>query len=201
MADHIPGSPDGAPASAAPPARDLTPRPPSASRTILAQVMLPTDANPNGHVHGGTIMKLVDTAGGTAAVRHARRPVATVIMDSMTFLHPVYVGNLVTVEATVTWTGRTSLETRVEVRAEDTLSGRVTHTSTAYLVFVALDEQGRPTPVPPLELTTDEERRLWREAEARREYRLASRGRAPTAGAPAGAGEGTDRPAGERGGG
>src|SRR6478752_2330968 len=115
----------------------------------LAQVMLPEDANPRGNIHGGTLMKLADTAGGVCAARHARARVVTVVLDSMTFEQPVFVGNLVTVHALVTWTGRTSLETQVRIMAEDTLSGNVRHISTAYFVYVAVDAAGAPTPVRP----------------------------------------------------
>ncbi len=138
----------------------------------LAQVMLPEDANPHGNVHGGTLMKLADTAGGTCATRHARRPMVTVVMDSMTFEQPVFVGNLVVLHACVTWTGRTSLETEVSIDAEDVLTGEVRHISTAYFVYVAIDEHGRPTAVQPLRVTTDEQRRRWQEAEQRRAVRL-----------------------------
>jgi uncharacterized protein (TIGR00369 family) len=141
----------------------------------LAQVMLPEDANPRGNVHGGTLMKLADTAGGVCASRHTRRRVVTVVMDSMTFEEPVYVGNLVVVHAQVTWTGRTSIETEVSITAEDALSGEVRHISTAYFVYVALDENGHPTPVRPLEVTTAEERARWQAAEARRANRLRHR--------------------------
>jgi acyl-CoA hydrolase len=147
----------------------------SEGELTLAQVMLPEDANPQGNVHGGTLMKLADTAGGTCATRHARRPMVTVVMDSMTFEQPVYVGNLVVLHATVTWTGRTSVETEVTIHAEDLLTGEVRHISTAYFVYVAIDEQRRPTPVRPLDLTTAEQRRLWQNAEARREARLRRR--------------------------
>ena len=138
----------------------------------LAQVMLPEDANPLGNVHGGTLMKLADTAGGTCATRHARRPMVTVVMDSMTFEQPVYVGNLVMLHACVTWTGRTSLDTEVSVDAEDILTGEVRHISTAYFVYVAIDEQGRPTPVRPMEPTSADQRRRWLDAEQRRAARL-----------------------------
>ena len=141
----------------------------------LAQVMLPQDANPHGNVHGGTLMKLADTAGGLCAMRHARRPLVTVVMDSMTFEEPVYVGNLVVLRACVTWTGRTSLETVVTIDAEDVLTGDVRHISTAYFVYVAIDDHGRPTPVPPLEPSTPEQRQRWREAEHRRAIRLSRR--------------------------
>jgi acyl-CoA hydrolase len=138
----------------------------------LAQVMLPEDANPLGNVHGGTLMKLADTAGGTCAMRHARLPTVTVVMDSMTFEGPVYVGNLVLLHAGVTWTGRTSIETEVTIDAEDILTGSVRRISTAYFVYVAIDEHGRPTPVRPLGVTTDEQRQRWQDAEQRRAARL-----------------------------
>lgn len=140
----------------------------------LAQVMQPHDANPRGNVHGGTLMKLADTAGGVCAIRHSRRPAVTVVLDSMTFEQPVYVGNLVVLHACVTWTGHTSLETEVTIDAEDVLTGNVRHISTAYFVYVAIDEHGQPTPVRPLEVTTPEQRRRWQEAEVRRAKRLAS---------------------------
>ena len=138
----------------------------------LAQVMLPEDANPRGNVHGGTLMKLADTAGGVCATRHSRQRVVTVVMDSMTFEEPVYVGNLVVVHAEVTWTGRTSIETEVSIEAEDVLTGERRHVSRAYCVYVAIDEAGRPTPVQALEITTPEQRQRWQAAERRRARRL-----------------------------
>src|SRR5262249_7832263 len=130
----------------------------------LAQVMLPEDANPRGNVHGGTLMKLADTAGGGCATRHTRKPLGTGVVDSMTFEEPVYVGNLVVVHARVTWTGRTSIETEVSIKAEDVLTGEIRQISTAYFVYVATDERGRPTPVAPLEVRTPEQRRRWQAA-------------------------------------
>jgi acyl-CoA hydrolase len=141
----------------------------------LAQVMLLEDANGRGNVHGGTLMKLADTAGGVCAIRHARRPLVTAVVDSMTFEQPVYVGDLVVLHACVTWTGRTSLEAEVTIAAEDLVSGVVRHISTAYFVYVATDEHGRPTPVPPVEVRTDQQRRRWQEAERRRDVRLGRR--------------------------
>lgn len=138
----------------------------------LTQLMGPADANTQGNVHGGILMKLCDEAGGMAATRYARRPVVTVTVDSMAFHSPVHIGNLVTVEAEVTWVGRTSLETRVVVKAENVLTGQVTHTNTAYFVYVALDENGRPTQVPPLVLETDEDKQRFARAEQRRQRRL-----------------------------
>ena len=144
----------------------------SADELTLAPVMLPEDANPRGNVHGGTLMKLADTAGGVCATRHTRQRVVTVVMDAMTFEEPVYVGNLVVVHARVTWTGRTSIETEVGIEAEDVLTGERRHVSSAFFVYVAIDDDGRPTPVRPLEAKTPEQRRRWREAEQRRARRL-----------------------------
>ena len=137
--------------------------------------MLPEDANPRGNVHGGTLMKLADSAGGVCASRHTRQRVVTAVVDSMTFEDPVYVGNLVVLHAVVTWTGRTSIETEVTIHAEDVLTGTVRHISTAYFVYVATDANGHPTPVRPLEITTPEQRRRWADAEARRQIRLSRR--------------------------
>jgi acyl-CoA hydrolase len=142
---------------------------------VLAQVMLPGDANPQGDVHGGTIMKLVDTAGAIAAVRHAHSRVVTAVVDQMTFEAPVHVGDLVELSARLTWTGRTSMEVQVTVVAERVVTGERRRASTAYLVYVALDERGQPKPVVPFEPRDEEERRRWSAAEARREARLRPR--------------------------
>src|SRR5918994_4569174 len=117
---------------------------------VMSQLMLPPDANPWGNVHGGTIMKLVDSAAGVVATRHCRTRVVTARMDEMSFLEPVYIGNVVTLKASVNDTGRTSLEVGVRVEAEDLRSGETWHVGSAYLVFVALDAGGKPVPVPPL---------------------------------------------------
>lgn len=148
---------------------------PRESRITLTQLMGPGDANTMGNVHGGIIMQLCDEAGGMAAIKHARRPAVTVVVDSMAFHSPVHVGDLVTVSAEVTWVGRTSMETRVVVNAEDVLTGNITHTNTAYFVYVALDEEGKPTPVPPLLLESDEEQERYDRAAARQKYRLEQR--------------------------
>ena len=145
------------------------------SRFELSQVMLPQDANPDGFVHGGTIMKLVDTAAGVVAMRHARRRVATVTVDSLSFLAPGRVGDLVVVKASINDVGRTSMEVGVRVDVENPLTGEVQHISSAYLVMVALDERGRPVVVPRLIAETVDERRRLIEARARRARRVASR--------------------------
>jgi acyl-CoA hydrolase len=148
---------------------------PDASRVVLTQLMGPGDANPLGNVHGGSLMKLCDEAGGMAATKHARRPAVTVVVDSMSFHSPVQVGDLVTVTAEITWVGRSSMETRVVVNAENVLSGEVTHTNTAYFVYVALNEKGKPTVVPRLICETEEERERFERAQARQNYRLEQR--------------------------
>ncbi|MFW6125353.1 MAG: acyl-CoA thioesterase [Pirellulales bacterium] len=147
------------------------------SRVTLSQFMQPPEANARGNVHGGAIVRLVDEAGALAAMRHARRPVVTVAIDSITFLEPVMVGHVLTLEAELTYVGRTSIETKVEVTAENVLTGEHTRTNTAYAVYVALDDQGRPCPVPQLVDETDEDRRITAEAQERRRHRLEQRGR------------------------
>lgn len=141
------------------------------SRVTLSSSMGPQDTNLHGNVHGGVIMKLVDEAGALAAVRHCRLPVVTIVIDSMSFLEPIRVGNIVWLTAELTWVGRTSIEVRVEVTAENPLAGTFTRTNTAYLVYVALDPDGRPTNVPPLIYETDEQRQRAAEAEARQAER------------------------------
>ncbi len=142
---------------------------------VLAQVMLPADANPFGNVHGGTLMKLADTAGAIAAMRTARRRVVTVMVDAMTFEVPVVVGDLVLLSAAVTWTGRTSIEVEVQIEAEDIVTAHRRRASTAYFVYVSLDELGKPADVPPFIPRTSEERHRFAEAEERRRYRLERR--------------------------
>ena len=147
--------------------------PPKPSVTIiLTQMMGPAEANIHGNVHGGLIMKLCDEAGAMAAMRYAQSEVVTVAVDSMSFLSPVHIGEMLTVTAEVTWVGRTSIETRVTVTAEEVISGRITHTNAAYFVYVALGEDGRPTAVPPLVCETAEEKARYQRAEARRALRL-----------------------------
>ena len=131
------------------------------SALTLSQFMQPEHANNLGNVHGGWLMKLIDEAGGWCATRHARRPAVTVAVDSLRFLSPVHVGDLVTFSACLNYVGRTSMEVEVHVEAENILTGERTHTNSAYLVFVALDESGHPVEVPRLQLETDEERRNW----------------------------------------
>lgn len=150
----------------------LQPKRVSDSQVRLALPMNPDMANSLGNVHGGMIMKLVDEAGGYAAMKHSRNIAVTVAMDSMTFLSPVKIGSLVSLNASVNWVGRTSMEVGIRVEAENVLTGQVTHTNSAYLVYVALDQYGQPTPVPPLRLETEQEHRRWQEGAARQAHRL-----------------------------
>lgn len=152
---------------------DLAPRPAVESAVSLIRQMELTDANLLGNVHGGEVMKMVDNAGGLAAMKHCHGPVVTVAMDEMSFMEPVYVGDVITVKAMVNDTGRTSMEVGVRVESENPVTGRRVHTSSAYLVYVALDNAGRPRPVPSVIAETEEEQQRQREAKLRREARLA----------------------------
>ena len=135
------------------------------------------DANSAGNVHGGVIMHLCDEVAGIASVRHSGRRVVTAAMDRMTFRHPVFVGALVNVSATVNAAWRSSIEVGVRVESENVRTGEVVHTSTAYLTMVALDDEGRPAEVPPIKPETVDEQRRAREAQLRRDNRLAERQR------------------------
>jgi len=145
------------------------------SQVTMNQLMLPEHTNPMGHIHGGIIMKLADEAAALCAVRHAQHRVVTVAIDSMTFLSPVRVGNVLTLNASLNWVGRTAMEVGVRVLAENPLTGEYTHTNSAFLVYRALDEAGKTVEVPQLILETEEERRRWHEAEARQQRRLERR--------------------------
>lgn len=153
------------------------PRPVSASQITLSRIMGPLDANLHGNVHGGVIMKLADDAGGTVASRHGGGRVVTVSMDEMVFLVPVHIGDLVYASAQVNWAGRTSVEVGVRMVAErwDEAGQQPRHVASAHLVYVGIDEEGNPRPVPPVQTETAEDERRFREAEIRRATRLARR--------------------------
>jgi acyl-CoA hydrolase len=138
----------------------------------MTQVVLPNDANPLGFVLGGTVMHLVDIAGAIASYRHTRSQVVTASVDDLQFLHPIKVGDLIILNARVTCAFSTSLEVRVEVFSEETLTGKRLLTSRAFLTFVAIDQTGRRVRVPPLLTETDQERRVCEEARVRRAERL-----------------------------
>jgi acyl-CoA hydrolase len=153
----------------------MDPRRTADSRSTLVKWMGIEDANTAGFVHGGVVMRLCDEVAGLAAARHSGRRVVTAGMDRMTFLEPVHVGDLVSCSASVNAVWRTSMEVGVRVEAENIGTREVKHTSTAYLTMVAMDDEARPTEVPPLEVEGEVEQRRRREAELRRENRLAER--------------------------
>jgi uncharacterized protein (TIGR00369 family) len=137
--------------------------------------MHPEHANLRGDVHGGWIMKLVDEAGALAAMRHAQCRVVTVAIDQMQFLEPIRIGDLIILEAEVTYVGRTSIEAGVKVSAENPLSGERSHTNTAFVVYVALNDEGAPQPVPKLVPETDAEVARMSAGKARQAHRLSQR--------------------------
>jgi len=150
----------------------------SASTVEFIRTMTQLDANLSGNVHGGVIMKEVDSAAGTAAIRHSgRRSVVTAAIDEMSFIEPVHVGDILVVTAMVNYVGSTSMEVGVRVEAEAMESGSRRHTTSAYLVMVALDESDQPAAVPQLELITDLERRRHERAIVRRQIRTERRNR------------------------
>ena len=142
------------------------------SVTRINQFTNPEHANLIGNVHGGVILKLCDECGGITAARHAGRPAVTVAVDSMAFHEPVYVGQLLNLRGRITYVGRSSMEVEVIVEAENLLTGEITHTNSAFYIFVAVDEDGLPTEVPRLNLTTDAERRRFEEGRERQLRRL-----------------------------
>ena len=142
------------------------------SALVTAQVMGPQDVNLAGNIHGGVIMKLIDVAAGSVAIRHARSNAVTASIDRLFFHYPVYPGDIITCKASLNYIGKTSMEVGVRVEAEDLMTGEVRHTASAYLTFVALDKAGRPLAVPHLILETDDDKRRNQEAKVRREARL-----------------------------
>lgn len=148
---------------------------PRASHISIAQLMQPEHANNHGNVHGGWIMKLVDEAGALACMRHAQRRVVTVSVDSFVFREPIKIGDLVTLTAEVTYAGRTSMEAEVQVVAENPVTGERTHTNTAYLVYVALDDENKPTGVPALVAETEEDGTRLEQGRLRQQRRISQK--------------------------
>ncbi len=157
------------------PEKPLRARPVSASRTEMTELVLPQDSNLLGNILGGRVMHMIDIAGAIAAHRHCHRQVVTASVDHLDFLNPVRVGDLIVLEAHVNRAFHTSVEVGVEVFSEDSVAGVRKHTTTAFLTFVALDELGRPVPVPQLLVKTSEERKRFKEAGERRNLRLKTR--------------------------
>lgn len=146
---------------------------PSESEITTARLMMPTDANVLGNVFGGAIMRYMDEIAAIVAWRHAGKNVVTASIDRMNFYAPVYVGDLLIMKASVNYVGKSSMEIGVRIEAQDPRTRKGTHTGSCYLTYVALDNQGRPTPIPPLKVTTPEETKRFNEALARRRLREA----------------------------
>jgi len=148
----------------------------SDSSVTVIQQMMHEDANLYGNVHGGTIMKLVDNTAGIVGVRHSGRQMVTASIDRLDFHSPVFVGDLLRITASANYVGSTSMEIGVRIEAEDFKTGKVRHTASAYMTFVALDERGKPVKIPSLEIATEEEKRRNMEAVERRKNRLKEKG-------------------------
>ncbi|MFZ5989682.1 MAG: acyl-CoA thioesterase [Bacillota bacterium] len=147
-------------------------KPPRLSQVEMTELVLPNDTNLLGNLLGGRLMHWIDIAGAMAASRHSNKIVATVALDSLDFRHPARMGELVILNAKLTWTGRTSMEVSVNVYAENIKSGKTILTNKAFITFVALDNDGNPSEVPPLILESDEEKQNFAEGEKRRTERL-----------------------------
>jgi acyl-CoA hydrolase len=138
----------------------------------MTEIVLPSDTNALGTIFGGKVMSWIDIAGAIAAGRHARRVVVTASIDALHFLAPIKLGHVVHIRARVNFASRTSMEVGIRVDSENPITGDTTHTSTAYATFVALDDHGRPTPIPPVIVETPEDKRRYEEAKKRREARV-----------------------------
>jgi acyl-CoA hydrolase len=156
---------------------DARPRPVRDSQVEMLEVMYPNDANPMGSIMGGRVMHFIDVAAALAAVRHTRGPCVTASVDHIDFREPVRVGDVLVLRSSVNYVGTTSMEVGVRVEVEHRWGGSRRHTSSAYLTFVSVDEEGRPVRVPPLLPETEDEKRRWREAERRRKERLRKLGK------------------------
>ena len=148
---------------------------PAESEVRMTELVMPTHTNNLGTLFGGQLVAWMDVCGSMAAMRHAGRQVVTAAIDSLTFAHPIRLGQAVGLTARVTWVGRTSMEVKVVAEGVDLPRGERWHTSTAYFTFVAVDEAGKPQPVPPLTLSTEEDKQEWRRAASRRKKRLRRR--------------------------
>jgi acyl-CoA hydrolase len=153
----------------------MQPKPPSPSRVEMTQLVLPEHTNALGTIFGGQIMAWIDTAAAVCSFRHCRQMCVTVSMDALQFISPVKLGQIVILQANVNFTGKTSLEIGVKVTAEDPLTGDKTHTSSAYLTFVAVDSSGKPIEVPPILPETEQEKKWFEEGKKRRAQRLANK--------------------------
>jgi len=154
---------------------DVKRKPVSSSQVVMTQLVLPSHTNALDTVFGGTIMSWIDIAAAIAAQRHSNKAVVTASMDQLNFIAPVKKGWVVNLKASVNFVSRTSMEVGVKVEAENPTTSELFHTASAYMTFVALDENGKPTSVPELESITDVEKRRFEAAKKRREHRLQNR--------------------------
>lgn len=154
-----------------------TPKSPRDSSTLMVRIMMPMDANTAGNVFGGTILRLIDEVGSVVALKHSRMNVVTASVDRMDFYHPVYIGDMLRLNASINYVHRTSMEVGVRVEAENPITGEVRHTGTCFLTYVGLDKNRKPATVPGLTLETDDDKRRWSEGEERRKVRLREIGR------------------------
>jgi acyl-CoA hydrolase len=145
------------------------------SSISLSQIMQPTDANLSGNVHGGVIMNLIDNTASVTGVRHAKAPVVTASIDRLSFHHPVFIGELLTIKSNINMVGNSSMEIGVRVEAENIIGTNIRHIASAYLTFVAIDKDGKPAKIPPLIIRTKEEKRRNEEAQARKQLRMTER--------------------------
>jgi len=150
---------------------------PRESLTTMVRIMMPMDANNSGNVFGGAILRLIDEVGSVVALKHARTNVVTASVDRMDFYSPVYIGDMLRLNASINFVHRTSMEVGVRVEAENPFTGEVRHTGTCFLTYVGLDQKRKPTLVPALKLESDEDKRRWVEAQERRKARLKEIGR------------------------
>ncbi len=153
----------------------MQPKHPRDSETVMSELMMPQHANIMGNVFGGVILALVDRVAAVAAIRHAGKPCVTVSVDKVDFREPIHVGELVTAFARVNFAGRTSMEVGVKIITENVLSGEKRHTNSCYVTYVALDDRGVPTEVPPIVPETADEKRRYERAAKRRGRRVMER--------------------------
>ncbi|MCB0326190.1 MAG: acyl-CoA thioesterase [Bdellovibrionales bacterium] len=155
----------------------LSPKSPQKSQVQSIEHVLPSDTNSHGTVFGGKVMQWIDIIGSICAMRHARKPVVTASFDRVDFYAPAGLGHILILNARVNYVGSTSMEIEVTVEAENPLTGERELTTDAFLTFVATNHNGRPSPVPPLKLETEEEKRRYEEGKARKEARMKNRKR------------------------
>jgi acyl-CoA hydrolase len=150
---------------------NLQPKKPSESRSQMTDIILPAQTNNHGTIFGGEVMSYVDRIASITAMRHSGLPVVTASFDSLDFLSPIRLGEMIILNASVTWTGRTSMEIMVTIEAENPRKQERRVTGVSFLTFVAVDENGRPIPIPPIEPETDEEKYQYELAKERAQLR------------------------------